>query len=451
MAYAEIWERALQPAYERLRGRETSRLAAQLARSQWLPPEQTARRAQRDLAALLVHARDQVDFYADWFGQSGLDPCELAAEGDLSQLPLVDKKMFMDHPERFRYRSMPKGGFSKSTGGSTGRPLTFWVSPLSDQWRQAVTRRGYAWAGCAPGVKQVHFWGSDITPPPLSARLKRGLHRALLRQRFVDCFRLAPADLDHALDMLDRFRPRCLVAYTSAAEALARRALETKRRPPPSLASVITGAEALFPAQRELIQQGLGCLVFETYGSREFMLIAAECEERRGLHVSAENLIVEIIKDGRPAAPGQTGEVVITDLHNLAQPFIRYRTGDLAQWARGSCPCGRGLPRLAQVEGRILDLIRSPSGQVLPGEFFPHFLKDFPAVERFQVRQDRPDRLVISLVLRRALEASEEQAVLDQTRRALPGVEPVIRPVEDIPVTAAGKRRVTIGLGDSDS
>lgn len=448
MLYTLLWSRLLQPAYERLRGRATPRLELELEQSQWWPAQRLARRQWRELEILLRHARQEVPFYRDWFDQNRLRVRDLVAARDLSPLPLVDKKMLTAEPERFRARRPPRGSFQKTTGGSTGRPLSFLVSPLSDQWRYAVTRRGYGWAGCPTGARQFYLWGADLMPVKARARLKRGLHRLLLRQRFQDCFQLGPRDLDAAMRRIDRFRPRCLVGYTSPVVALARRAREQGWRPPGSLKSVITGAEALYPAQRQIIEEALGVPVYETYGSREFMLIAAQCQERRGLHISAENLMLEVLDQGRPAQPGQLGEVVITDLHNLAQPFIRYRSGDLVVMAQEPCPCGRGLPCLERVEGRILDMIRTPSGRLLPGEFFPHFLKDFPALERFQVRQDRLDHLTIQVVLRGELSHRDRELILSKTRQALPGVEVDLQVVDDIPLTPAGKHRVTIGLGE---
>ena len=107
------------------------------------------------------------------------------------------------------------------------------------------------------------------------------------------------------------------------------------------------------------------------------MLIAAECEKQEGLHINSDNLFVEVINNGQFVNPGEAGELVITDLNNFSMPFVRYKNEDLAAISDKKCSCGRGLPLLAYVEGRILDAIQVPGGRVLPGEFFPHFFKDF--------------------------------------------------------------------------
>jgi phenylacetate-CoA ligase len=444
--YETLYSDLLQPAYERLRGRATPRLEQELAASQWRDSQDLAGRQWRDLARLLEHARKEVPFYARCFAEQGLAPAELARARDLTPLPVVDRVQMMAEPELFQARRRAPGTFAKATGGTSGRPLRFLVDPLSDQWRLAVSRRGYAWAGCRPGGRQVHLWSGDLIPPGRMARLKRGLHRALQGQVYVDSFHLGPAEMDRALALISGWRPATLVAFTSAAEMLARHARGRRWRAPASLRAVITGAESLYAHQRQLLEEVFACPVFETYGSREFMLIAGECALHQGLHVSEENLFVELLKDGRPAAPGEVGEVVVTDLHNFAQPFIRYRNGDLAVWAEGACPCGRGLKRLARLEGRILEVLRSPGGRELTGTFFPHLLKDFPAIRAYQVEQDRLDHLVIRLVLAQPLAQADQARILGLVAEALPGLRPEIRLVDEIPLTAGGKRRVTIGL-----
>ncbi len=449
--YASLWGGLWQPAYERLRGRLTPRLEIELERSQWLERERLASRQWRELGALLEHARREVPFYADWFADSGVEVADLVAARNLSPLPVVERAQLMAEPERHRATHAQAGTFAKATGGSTGQPLRFLVDPASDQWRLAMSRRGYAWAGCRPGLRQVYLWGSDFLPAQRTALLKRRLHRALMRQVYVDSFHLGPDELDQALATISRFRPACVVAFTSAALIVARWALAKGWRPPAGLSSVITGAEALFPADRELLERVFGCPVFETYGSREFMLMAAECPAHQGLHVSMENLYIELLKDGKPARPGEVGEVVVTDLHNGAQPFIRYRNGDLAVWAEGQCACGRGLPRLGRVEGRVLDLLRTPDGRELTGTIFPHLLKDFPAVQSYQAEQDRLDHLILRLVLTAPLGQEDQAAIKAAVGGALPGVDIELQPVESIPLTPAGKRRVTIGLGRGET
>ena len=177
------------------------------------------------------------------------------------------------------------------------------------------------------------------------------------------------------------------------------------------------------------------------------MLIGAECQRHDGLHLSMENLLVEVVDDnGRPTPDGEEGNVVVTDLFNYAMPFVRYVTDDRATAGFRQCGCGRGLPLLRQVVGRRLDSLLTPTGRVIPGEFFPHLFKDYPEVGRFQVRQDPDGRIAIHLVPDRQGLSRETRRHLRDTIRAQVGDSTPIelRVVTEIPLTPAGKHRVVV-------
>jgi phenylacetate-CoA ligase len=238
-----------------------------------------------------------------------------------------------------------------------------------------------------------------------------------------------------------------LVCYAQAGAALARHVNETKSRDWDDI-SVITAAERLFPSDRVAIAEAFGPRIFETYGSREVMLIAAECEAHDGLHVSMENLIVELIvrdeQGERQAQPGELGEVAVTDLHNYGAPFIRYLTGDLAV-ARESrpCACGRQLMRLERIEGRTTDTLRDGAGNPVSGLLFNVFFVPLAhKVKEFQVVQRRDGSIDLRIVPTGAFDDS----VLDQLRRHcarfVPGVELRIEMVQHLTVAPGGKLRV---------
>ncbi len=210
---------------------------------------------------------------------------------------------------------------------------------------------------------------------------------------------------------------------------------------------IIVGAEKLHPFQRQLIEKVFQAPVFETYGSREVMLMSAECDRHEGLHLTSENLLLEILDDnGQPTPPGQEGNIVVTDLFNYGMPFIRYINGDrgLAGWKQ--CSCGRGLPLMQPPQGRELDM-RMPDGGRIAGPFFQHLLKDFDAVRRFQVIQDTADHVEVRLVI--AGEWNEQlRGRLESAIRSIVGSEIKLdlRPVEAIALTGVGKLKVVVNL-----
>jgi phenylacetate-CoA ligase len=178
------------------------------------------------------------------------------------------------------------------------------------------------------------------------------------------------------------------------------------------------------------------------------MLIAAECEAHQGLHLSMENLIVEIVvREGeseRPARPGELGEVVLTDLHNFGAPFIRYVTGDLAvQSEPGRCACGRALLRLERIEGRTTDTLRDGAGRAVSGLFFNVLFAALAhKVREFQVVQRRDRAIDLKLVPTSAF----DDALIDQLRahcaKHLPDVELRTEIVAQLTPDRTGKLRV---------
>ena len=176
---------------------------------------------------------------------------------------------------------------------------------------------------------------------------------------------------------LHRYRPRIIQAYARAVVMFARflqAAGLTAHQPH----SIVTSAEILEKEDRDLLEQVFSCPVYNRYGCREVSVLASECSAHSGLHVMAEGLYLEIETPNGPAAPGEMGAVLVTDLLNGAMPLIRYRIGDMAAWADGPCPCGRGLPRLERVAGRVTDFLIGADGRLVSG-VYPSHLRRCPA------------------------------------------------------------------------
>jgi phenylacetate-CoA ligase len=186
--------------------------------------------------------------------------------------------------------------------------------------------------------------------------------------------------------------------------------------------------------------------VFETYGSREVMLIAAECEAHDGMHVSHENLVVEIMVGDRPAKPGETGELVVTDLHNFGMPFIRYRIGDLATAGPTSvCACGRELPRIASVDGRVTDTLRDGKGRSVSGLVFNLIVVPLAEkVRQFQAVQKKDGTLTLRIVPTAKMDDGARDQLRKHAERYLPGIAVSIEMVDAIAPGKNGKRKIVI-------
>ena len=445
VSYGKFYRSGLWPLYERLRGRNTHRYAQLTEQNQWLPTPALEQLQLSELRQLLSHTWNQSPWYAARLEQAGLDPQSRNILDDLRRLPFVTKAEINTNRDTMLAHSFQGKVYEHCTGGSTGAPLRFYVNRASYEWRVAVSMRGYSWAGCREGDRQFYVWGAPISPPPWAKRVKTWLHNTLLQRRIFSSFGFSRPAMSRCAEAIRKFRPQTVIGYTNAIFLLAQHVLENKLAIVPPQA-IITAAEGVNAVQRAIIEQAFDAPVFASYGSREFMLIAMECERHHGLHLSADNLLVEVVRpDGTPAGAGEIGEIVITDLHNYGMPLIRYKIGDLGALTSRTCPCGRGLPLLERVEGRVLDAIRTPDGRIVPGEFFPHLLKEFDAVREFQVIQKQLDHLTIKLVLRPDSPKEQLDRIQQEIRKVMgPAIKVEIEPVGEIPRTVSGKFRVTV-------
>jgi phenylacetate-CoA ligase len=223
------------------------------------------------------------------------------------------------------------------------------------------------------------------------------------------------------------------------------RLLGNNRDPLPGLSAIIVSAETLYDEWRTVIESCFKVPVYNRYGGRDIHLVAQECPSHKGLHINSEYLLVEIVKDGRPVSPGQLGEIVVTRLDNYAMPFIRYRTGDLGIQAIDGCECGRSLPLLQKIEGRVQDAIVTGDGRIVSGLFFAHMMKDCLDVKEFQVHQLAINRLLILVVPHAQRPFSSSDRIRRITREYMgDNMEILFEIRKEIPFTRSGKRRITI-------
>jgi len=294
--YQQLYENIYFPFFESLKKRNTYALFKENQASQWLPDDKIIVKREQSLRLLLKHAVSTCDYYKKYAEISNLE-----GDFELTWLPILKKDDIKQN-----YASLISSGYrnriwTKSTGGSTGQPLQFAYTKESYEWRVAMSKRGYSWAGACPGSKQAYIWGVQLGHVGMLQKSKERLHHFIDRHMYFNCFDFGEPEMARCLAGLNSFKPECVIGYTNPLYNLALFIGNNSKimfRPK----GIICAAEKVHPHQREVLERVFGAKVFNTYGSREFMLIAAECEKHEGLHISAENLIVEIIKDdGTPA------------------------------------------------------------------------------------------------------------------------------------------------------
>ena len=448
--YGALVRRVLYPAWESgVRRRPTLARLRRLRALERASLDELESFQRRELAALLRHAHAHVSYYRRLFDGAGARPEDIRDRADLARLPILTRQLAQGSADQRVSTAPPLPAIEKTTGGTTGEPLVIRYDTGSEYWRQAVRLRGFGWTGWRIGDPSLHYWGEYTRQRSLSAVAKQRVDRALKREHYIDCTPRGDDHMEEVIAAIRRIRPRAIFCYAQAGAELARHINRTGARTWGTI-PVVCGAERVYPADRAALEQAFGPAVFETYGCRETMLIASECDQHDGLHLQMENLLVEIVRpDGSPAPPGTAGEVLLTDLHNYGQPLIRYANGDLAiaMDPAARCRCGRAHPRLASVEGRQTETLRDRDGRPVDGMVFNlAFSPLAEAVRQFQAVQHRDGSITVKVVP--AAGGELPRAALDHVARScaryLPGVAVLFETVADIPATRTGKRRVVV-------
>lgn len=432
------------PAIVTLRGEAgLYRELRRLRRLQWCSRSELESRQRTRLAETLNHAYRHVPLYRERWDLSR--PVE---EGDVAEvvarLPFLSKSDLQERADDLASTRRPWRVSRKTTGGSTGEPVTVMKDRKAVGRERAATWLGYGWYGVGIGDRGARFWGS---PSQLGKRRLRyaAADLAMNRIRF-SAFSFGEQDLDEYWRTCLDVRPDYFYGYVSMMTEFARHLDQLGhdgRRL--GLKAVITTSEALSAPQRDLLEGVFGAPVQNEYGCGELGPIAYECPEG-SLHVISENVFVEVLtEDGLRAEPGESGEVVVTDLSNRAMPLVRYRVGDRA--VRGDmCPCGRGFPTLERVWGRAYDFVRDGQGRRYHGEYFMYLFEDLrdrgAKIGKFRVTQRSEADLDVEVVAPSGLEPEHASFVEDRLERDMPGMRVTVRSVPAIERAPSGKTRV---------
>ncbi len=402
----------------------------------------------RALRRLVQHAYECVPYYRALFDRQRLRPRHIRGTRDLGLLPFTSKAEMRARPERERIAAGldPDRLLRVRTSGPAGEPFTVCRTWVEDKVQSSLRLGALRALGIGPRDR-LAIVGPTTRPdsgdPKRLGRLLRML--GVNRRTKVDGL----VEPDVVLRKLGERRPDILMGFPGMLDRLTAPELTLLRNAVrPRL--VLVGGEVSTPAMRARLRDAFGAPVLESYASHEFPLMASSCPDGFNLHVCDDGVVLEVLTDGRPAEPLERGEVVVTNLHAYAMPFIRYRLGDLA--ARGGdCACGQPCSTIAAIEGRMVDYFPLPDGRRLhPYEIVTRLVRE-PSdwIRRYQLVQERPDRIVLRVV---GTAAPERVAALIAAVRPLlgSGVEFSVEPIDEIPLTAGGKLRPSRSLVRSE-
>lgn len=351
------------------------------------------------LKKLLDHAWKHVPYYRKLFDQAGITPEHIREVSGLNKLPVSTKDDLRAHDGlMLSDKISPARLITKFTTGSTGEPFhirrTFWEAGVSGM----VMMRNF----------RSYGWRRQDTVAVISmharARRKAGLPRIISgamnyyagKRVHLNCL----GDPESLADQILRIRPDIVLSY---AGILARIGdiLSERKMPDWRPRFLLSGSETLTPIRRRQMEAGFGARAYDYYAAYESGMIAWECRETGLYHVADDHIILEVEQDGKPVPPadGVHGETVITNLHSLSMPFIRYRLNDTVVCGPATCPCGAPFSTLRSIEGRRIDYFILPDGRhIHPLGISRAFIQACPGIKQYQIIQETPDRITVRIV-----------------------------------------------------
>ncbi|MGD8457756.1 MAG: AMP-binding protein, partial [Anaerolineales bacterium] len=400
-------------------------------------------RQEEQLARILHLAATQVPYYRNMWTKRRKNGDKASWE-ILSNWPILHKDTLRTHPQEFLADAYQKQRLVKeTTSGTTGTPLTLWTTQKAvRQWYALCEARWRGWYGLSRQDRWGIFGGQMIVPfskrrPPF------WVWNAGMKQLYLSSYHLRPQNIPHYINAICKHNLVYLLGYASSLYSLALFTLEQKLSVP-SLKIVISNAEPLYPHQRKVISEVFQCPVYDTYGQSENVCAASECLSGN-LHLWPEVGLIENMDDNEDVLlpAGKTGRLICTGFLNQAMPLIRYEVGDLGRLSKKtSCSCGRNLPILKAIEGRMDDVLLTQDGRRI-GRLDLVFKANIP-IREAQIIQETINRIRVKYVPANGFNQKHANELTPLLRDRLGDMEIILENVDSIPRTEAGKFQAVI-------
>lgn len=415
-----------------------------LEHSQWYSPACHTERQWGRLTNMLHYAYSNCDYYRATFQAHKIRPEDFNGPSDLLKMPILTKKEVQQYTDRLISKDFNKSALmTAKTGGSTGIPLNLYFNKQCQEMRNAATIRSDRWANWDPGSKKAAIWGN---PPPADS-LKKWLRNALYdRILYLDTMDLNDASMFEFVRRYNQFRPDVIFGHSHSIYIFAAFVEKNKISVQPP-AGIISTSMILMPHERTAIERALNCRVTDRYGCEEVGVIACECEKHDGMHMNVDHLYIEFIRDdGTPAAPGEKGKIIVTDLINHGMPMLRYRVEDVGIPTNRQCSCGRGLALMEKVTGRVADfLVRKNGSRVAGVSLVERTLTAVPGIEQMQIRQDTLDTIILNIVKMATYDDNSKRLLAEEFKSVF-GADIILdfNYIDKIPQERSGKYRFAI-------
>lgn len=417
---------------------------ARLQKSQWLSLEELQHRQWKKLLSMLHYAFDNSPYYKKLFDERGIKPDSIQSLADVQKIPVTTKLDVRNNLSKFISSEYQKENLVLAkTGGSTGVSLDLYFDEACQEARNAAAIRSDMWAGWLMGQKRAALWGNPAVPHTLKEKIR---HHCLDRMIYLDTMLLNDETMSSFVDQWRSEKAKAIFGHAHSIYIFAK-FLDKKNITDLRPNAIVATSMMLLKHERQLIESIFQCAVTDRYGCEEVGLIACECEQHDGMHLNVDHLYIEFLDDGgKPVAPGKEGKITVTDFNNHGMPLIRYQVGDVGVPSSRKCACGRGLPLMEKLEGRVADFLLTASGAMVSGiSLVERTLTKVPGIEQMQLVQVTLEALLINRVKGQEYKAgTDEQLIHELTKVFGSKVNYKIQDVKHIPQEASGKYRFSI-------
>jgi len=367
----------------------------ELEKSQWFSCEQLEKIQLQKLKKMIDHAYKNVHYYTTLFNKIRLAPNDIKNIDDLKKIPILEKQIIREHRDEFIAKNIPKRKLIPyATGGTTGSPLTLYVTKDAIQYNFACgeTRTKY-WAGVKYGDRLATFLGKLIVPP-CTQKPPFWRYNKAYNQILFSSFHMNEQNLDYYIEEFNRFKPEILQGYVSTVYIFAKYILNHHIKVS-SPTAILLSSETLFDWQRKEIEKAFGSKIYNGYSLAEFVVFISECENG-SLHMSPEYGITEFKKILNEK---NKYEIIGTTLFNYAMPLIRYKTGDIVTLSdEKKCPCGRQLPMVESIEGRSDGMIVTPENRYISPASLSLVFQSAENIKEAQMIQSSKNMITLRLI-----------------------------------------------------
>jgi len=407
-----------------------------LKKSQWLSPRTLQNIQEKKLRTIINYAYNNVEYYHYLFKSLNLTPNDIKNVNDLNKIPILKKSQIQNESPKLIARHIDRNrSISNTTSGSTGKPLTLFYDRNAISDIKSRKLRNYFESGGNLRDKIVRF-----TNPNRFAKNTVVQHLGFLNTKYLSVF----DNVDKHIQNLLKISPDVIEGYPSILWLIAN-FIENKNIEGIDPKIIHSTAEVLPLNIRKKINSVFNTEVFDQYGSMEFGTFAWECQEHNGYHMDIESIVVEFLKNGENVSSEEKADLVVTGLFNFTMPLIRYAIGDAGSYRLEQCSCGRGLPLMNIIEGRIDDFLVLPSGTVISPRNI-NFLENVRGISKYRIIQKTQDKILVQII--KGPEFSEN--TVSQAEKEIRNgclnedITISVETVEKIPKDKSGKTRAVV-------